>query len=218
MKTLKILKTEYLTHDVKRFVLEKPEGFSFTPGQAAELSIKNPSWKEELRPFTFTSLPSWTVIEFIIKIYSDHKGVTYQLAKLKPGDELLLHEVFNTFVYKGPGIFLAGGNGVTPFIALLRSLYEGKKLQDVALLYSNKTPKDVVIGEELYKMLGPGFKNIFTRESLIGFSTERIDQELLSHHIDKFDINFYICGPEEFTKDLSKALKELGANTETISV
>src|SRR5690625_3090382 len=100
MHTLKILKTNYLTHDVKRFVLEKPKDFTYKTGQAADISINQPEWKDKLRPFTFTSLNDWSELEFIIKIYDDHDGVTKQMATLEAGDELLMHEVFDTFTYK----------------------------------------------------------------------------------------------------------------------
>lgn len=59
--TVKIIAIEPVTHDVDRYVLEKPEGFSFTPGQATEVCIDTPQWREKKRSFTFTCLPKWTV-------------------------------------------------------------------------------------------------------------------------------------------------------------
>jgi ferredoxin-NADP reductase len=38
--TVKILETEFVTHDVKRFRVEKPDGCEFKPGQATEVTIK----------------------------------------------------------------------------------------------------------------------------------------------------------------------------------
>jgi hypothetical protein len=35
----KIISVESVTHDVKRFTIQKPEGFKFIPGQATEVSI-----------------------------------------------------------------------------------------------------------------------------------------------------------------------------------
>ena len=67
-----ILESHYITHDVKRFVTNKPIGYSFIPGQATDVSINIPEWKNRLSPFTFTSLPDWDNLEFTIKIYNDH--------------------------------------------------------------------------------------------------------------------------------------------------
>ena len=125
---VKILECSYIGHDVKRFKVEKPPGFMFIPGQATDVSINLPEWKDQLRPFTFTSLNKWPYLEFIIKIYDDHAGVTHQLGKTNAGTELILHEVFGTIVYKEPGIFIAGGAGITPFIAIFRALHKLKKL------------------------------------------------------------------------------------------
>lgn len=40
--TVKILMTEFVTHDVKRLIVERPAGYDFTPGQATEVSINLP--------------------------------------------------------------------------------------------------------------------------------------------------------------------------------
>ena len=68
MPPVKILKVEPVTHDVRRFTVEKPEGFRFEPGQATLVSINKPEWQQEKRPFTFTSLNDWPELEFTIKM------------------------------------------------------------------------------------------------------------------------------------------------------
>ncbi|WDR02120.1 hypothetical protein PSQ19_15850 [Devosia algicola] len=118
--SVKILKTEKITHNVRQYQLEKPKGFSFGPGQATELSIDKEGWRDKKRPFTFTSLNDWDDLEFTIKSYTDHPGVTAELWGLEAGERLLLRDVWGTIQYKGPGTFIAGGAGVTPFIAILR--------------------------------------------------------------------------------------------------
>src|ERR1043165_3397863 len=117
-----IEKITQVTHNVKSFQLTKPEGYRFEPGQATEVSINKDKWKDERRPFTFTSLNAWPYLQFTIKIYDDHNGVTNQLGKLKEGDELIIRDVWGAIAYKGEGYFIAGGAGITPFIAILRQL------------------------------------------------------------------------------------------------
>ena len=53
---VKLLEIKAVTHDVKCFRMEKPEGYSFTPGQATDVAINKPGYEEEKRPFTFTAL------------------------------------------------------------------------------------------------------------------------------------------------------------------
>ncbi|MDE3183503.1 MAG: flavodoxin reductase [Bacteroidota bacterium] len=207
---VKILECSYINHDVKRFIVEKPEGYTFIPGQATVVSIDLPEWRNELRPFTFTSLNEWSYLEFTIKIYNDHHGVTEQLGKTNAGATLLLHDIFGTIQYKGPGVFIAAGAGVTPFIAILRDLYNRKIIAGNKLILSNKTSEDIIYGKELFGMLGPDFINVFTREGVIGFSERRIDRNYLVETIRDFSSNFYVCGPDEFVKDMTGYLLSLG--------
>lgn len=126
---VKILSIESVTHNVRQYNIEKPNGYHFIPGQATEVAINLPEWKNERRPFTFTSLNDWDHLQFTIKSYSDHNGVTNQLGQLKAGDELILHDVWGAIQYKGEGTFIAGGAGVTPFIAIFRQLHHVYDLQ-----------------------------------------------------------------------------------------
>lgn len=218
MYILKIIKTNYVTHNVKRFVFEKPKDFVYRPGQAGHFSINHPDWYDKIRPFTFTSLNDWPELELVVKIYSERGGVTSKMGELKAGDELILHDVFDTINYRGPGVFIAGGTGITPFISIFRALYVSNNLRGVALLYSNKTQDDIILGDELRKLLGNAYINVFTRQGVIGFRERHIDRNFLIETIGQFDFNFYVCGPQDFTEDITEALVSLGANPSGIVV
>lgn len=131
---VKILKAELVTHNVKRFKVKKPKGYSFKPGQATEAAVNKPEFKNQNRPFTFTNLNEDPELEFTIKIYKERDGVTKAIGELKAGDEIIIHDVWGTINYKGPGVFFAGGAGVTPFIAIFRQLFKDGKI-DGNLLY-----------------------------------------------------------------------------------
>src|SRR4051812_21476138 len=104
---VKILHSEFITHDVKRITVQRPGNYHFKSGQATEVSINKPEWKKEKRPFTFTSLDSWKDLEFTIKIYEDHNGVTKEIGRLREGDEIILHDVWGAITYQGKGVFIA---------------------------------------------------------------------------------------------------------------
>jgi ferredoxin-NADP reductase len=213
---VKVLETNFITHDVKRFVVEKPDGYTFIPGQATDVAINVAEWKNELRPFTFTCLPQENYLEFMIKIYTKKNGVTHALGGINAGGELILHDVFGAIQYKGAGVFLAGGAGVTPFIAILRQLYSDKLIHGNKLIFSNKTSEDIILFDELTEMLGDNFVNVLTREDNIGFLERRIDRNFLIDNISDFTQNFYICGPDEFVKSITENLKQLGAKSDSL--
>jgi ferredoxin-NADP reductase len=213
---LKVLETDYITHDVKRFVLEKPPGFSFKPGQAVNISINLPEWKNQLRPFTFTNLPDDDYLEFMIKIYRDRNGVTKKLESINAGDELILHDVFGVLQYKEDGVFISAGSGITPFLSIFRYLYKQKRARANLLIYSNKSSEDVIMEKSLHTMLRDNFIMVFTRQNVIGFVEKRIDRDFLIDNISNFKQHFYICGPEDFVMSIREILLSLGATTEHI--
>jgi ferredoxin-NADP reductase len=214
--TVKIISIESVTHNVKRFTLEKPKDYSFNPGQATEVSINTPELKEERRPFTFTCLPEDDHLEFTIKIYTDHDGVTNALGKLNAGDELIVRDVWGAIEYKGEGIFIAGGAGVTPFIAIFRHLHKEGKVSSNKLIFSNKTSKDIILKDEFETILGDNFINILSEEKETNYEHGRIDEDYLKKKIDNFKQHFYICGPDAFVKDISDALGKLGADVDRV--
>ena len=216
MNIVKILAIESVTHNVKRFTVERPAGYTFNPGQATEVSINTPELKEKKRPFTFTCLPEDDHLEFTIKIYTDHNGVTNALGNLKAGDEIIVRDVWGAIEYKEPGVFIAGGAGVTPFIAIFRHLYKQGKVDGNRLVFSNKTSKDIILKDEFSKMLGKNFINILTQEENSNFEHGRINADYLKRKINNFHQHFYICGPDVFVTDITKAITELGANAESV--
>jgi ferredoxin-NADP reductase len=203
-----------VTHNVKAFKLAKPGGYVFVPGQATEVSINKPGWVDEKRPFTFTCLNSAAFLEFTIKIYSDHEGVTNQLDKLKEGDELIVRDVWGAISYHGPGYFIAGGAGITPFIAILRQLYLDKRAEGTELYFSNRTINDIILKDELDTMLGSHAHYILTGEN--NKAAGHIDKAFLQQHISDFTKPFYICGPDKMISDINQALIELGAKPDAV--
>lgn len=117
---VKILLIEFATHDVKRFIVEKPKGYKYIPGESTEISIAKPGWEDKKRPFTFTSLPNDLVLEFIIKKYPERDGVTKKLHRSRLADHLLITKPFGKITFQDKGVFIAAGAGITPFVAILR--------------------------------------------------------------------------------------------------
>ena len=215
---VKILETEFVTHNVKRFELSKPTSYTFKPGQATDIVINLPEWKEERRPFTFTSLNDWNHLEFTIKIYDDHHGVTNELGKLKAGDELILHDIWGAINYKGEGTFIAGGAGVTPFIAIFRQLQKDGKLNNNKLIFSNRTVKDIILKDEFEKMLGKNFINTITEEKTENYDNRRIDENYLKEKINDLSQYFYICGPDAMIESIQENLLGLGVDKSKIVI
>ncbi len=213
---VEILKVEPVTHDVRRFTVRKPEDYRFEPGQATLVSIERPGWDKKKRPFTFTSLNDWPDLELTIKIYPDHEGVTAQLGSLEAGERLLIEDPWGTIQYKGPGVFIAGGAGVTPFIAILRQLAKDGQIAGNALLFSNKTNRDIILRDEFEAMNGLHCVFTVTDEADPTLESRLIDRAFLEEKLTDFDQHFYVCGPKQMVADLKGHLEALGAKIDSV--
>jgi ferredoxin-NADP reductase len=215
----RIIEIAPVTHNVRRYRLERPEGYAFEPGQATEVSLDEEGWRQKKHPFTFTALPDAPYLEFTIKSYfnTGGAGVTERLYGYGPGDRLILRDVWGTITYKGPGTFIAGGAGVTPFIAILRHLEQQGKLEGHRLIASNRTEKDIILRDEFEAMAG--LETIWTvtdDPDADGVLHERIDEEFFRRHLRDVPQHVYLCGPDPMVKDLKAALGSIGAQADSV--
>lgn len=207
---VKIRVMEHATHDTLRIVTEKPKDYNFLPGQATDIAINKNGWQNEKRPFTFTSLPTDDFIEFVIKTYPSHDGATDKLLDMHVGDELILHDVFGSIRYQGEGVFIAGGAGVTPFIAMLRELKQRQVSHNNRMIFANKTQADIILKAELEDLLDHRLIHILSEEKTSEYANGFITEEFLKAHINSFDQYFYVCGPMPMMEAVEKQLRNLG--------
>jgi ferredoxin-NADP reductase len=139
--------------------------------------------------------------------------VTNQLGKLQPGAELIIRDVWGAIQYQGEGYFIAGGAGITPFIAIMRQLKAEGRVGNNELYFSNKTEQDIIIRQELDDILKGNAHYIITGgPQPANTAGTHIDKAFLSREIKDFTKQFYICGPDKMVSDITQALTELGAD------
>lgn len=217
MKKFLTIKTiTKITPDVLQINLERPEGIHFEAGQAADISINKPGWEDQLRAFTFTSLPEDDFIQLTIKTYPSHNGVTNELLNLKSGDELIYSGTFGDIQYKGEGIFLAGGAGITPFISILKVLNKAHKIGNNKLIFGNKTHKDIIEKDNFESLLGKNFINVLSDEKHNSYHHGYIDEAIIRKYMDNPSSYFYLCGPDPMMKAIEQHLINIGIEKEKI--
>jgi len=131
-------------------------------------------------------------------------------------DQLILHDVFGAIHYQGEGTFIAGGAGVTPFIAILRALHAQNKIGNNKLLFANKTRNDIILKDELGEILGKNFVNILSDEQTKEFASGQINEAFLEAHIGDKNKKIYPCGPEPMMDAIEKQLENIGISKELI--
>ncbi len=213
---LKVKSVAHATHNVLRIVIQKPPQYSFQSGQATDVSINKPGWQDELRPFTFTCLPEDDHLEFTIKTYPLHKGVTNELLKLNKGDELIIRDSWGAINYKGEGTFIAGGAGVTPFISILRNLHSKNKMGGSKLIFANDKEEDIINKEEFEKILGGNFINILSQDKSDHYDHGYITEDFLKSKVTDFTKYFYVCGPPPMIDAIKNVLANLNVDPKMI--
>ena len=218
-QTLTLHAIEKVTPDVNRLTFTMPKGMRYRPGQAFDVALDKEGWRDEKRPFTPTSLPSEGKLEFTIKSYPDHDGVTEQIGKMQPGDRIIVDEPWGAISDEGAGWFIAGGAGVTPFIAIMRQRLADKgTLEGCELIFSNNTEADIIYREEFEGM--PGLSTYFTvtDQKKAEVHTGQIDKALLKDRIKPGKGKCYVCGPDAMIEEIVTALKDLDVPEDDIVI
>lgn len=215
---VKIIHKSWLSHDVIQLRLEKPESFEFNAGQAIEATMEDDRFSEIMSPFTLTGLSSDAFLELTFKVYPQREGLTLAISNLQEGETIIITDPWDSYLNKGPGTFIAGGAGITPFVAILRQLKVDGNINDSRLFFSNKTEKDIFLYDELSQILGKNFINILTREKKEGYLHGRIDRDFLRKHIVDGKKPIYICGPDDFMEQIRDMLIEEGVDKDLINI
>jgi len=212
---VKVKSINKIARDVLSIVADRPPEYGFIPGQATEVSINKNGWTEEKRPFTFTSLPDNDFLEFTIKTYPSHNGVTNQLLQLKKDDGLILHDVFGAISYKGEGVFIAGGAGITPFISIFRHLASKNEIGNNKLIFANKMKADIILEQEFRKLLSNNFINILSEEKVEGLGYGQITEKFINAKCEWSKL-FYLCGPPPMMDAVEKILTDMNVDKKSI--
>ena len=206
-----------VTHDTYRLSFDRPKGFSFEPGQATELTLDEDGWREEGRPFTMVSPPDAEHVDFVIKSYPDHDGVTEKIPFLAPGDRVTAVDPFGAITDRGPGVFLAAGAGITPFIAILEK-HDREGVTGDHLIFSNKTDRDIIMESTWDALPGVTPSYIVTDQADTMHRKGKLDQTMLQSLIGDLDKTFYICGPGGFVDAMRDGLTALGVSKDKLVI
>ena len=200
------------------FYFDKPAGFSHDAGQNVMLSLIEPPAMDAAgpsRPFTLASAPHEPELMIATRMrdssFKRHLGSVPLGTRLEidgPAGLLVLHEDVSR-----PAVFLAGGIGITPFLAMARDAEKRKLPHRIVLFYSNRRPRDAAFLAELERLQGDRFRLVTTMTDAPEWRGERrrISRELLAEHLpDLRSPIYYFAGPPGMTMAVQGMLSELG--------
>jgi ferredoxin-NADP reductase len=124
-------------------------------------------------------------------------------------------------------ICIAGGSGVTPFRAFVREATRRKYSTKITVLYSVRTPNDIIFNAEFLELQAENDNFEFdvtctrsTSEHKWSGRTGRIDSDWVRQHVGKLEHTvFYACGPNAPVEATEKlVLEELKVPKEQMKV
>src|SRR6201995_874769 len=153
-QVMRVEAIEELTHDIRRLVLSGGDPLSFKPGQYVDIAIPG---TDEVRSFSMANLPGNEHLEFMIKIYPDGQFSSLLAdERLKPGDEVEVTGPYGVFTlrekFERPLLFIGGGAGMAPILALLRSMAEKGSERPAVYYYGARGPSDLFHLDELAEL------------------------------------------------------------------
>lgn len=212
---LTLLDVIELTPNTRHYVFTRPDGYEFETGQATDLALDQDGWRDEKRPFTFTNAPDADILSFTIKSYPDHNGVTDRLWSLTPGDRVLVGDPWGAIEDKGPGVFIAGGTGITPFIGILKARARKGALENCTLIYANEAAENIILKPCWDSMDDLAVHHVLS-EGSDEYHSGRIDETLLKETVQDWGQNFYVCGPPPMEESVVEILRENGVGDDQI--
>jgi NAD(P)H-flavin reductase/ferredoxin len=142
-----------LTHDIRgiRLRLQQPATIDFKAGQYVDVLVPGTN---EWRSYSMANPPSRNEeIELIVKLMSDGLFSSYIEQQLTVGRLVTLRGSYGNFYLrdtKKPALFVAGGSGMAPILALLRDMVEQDDARPVTYFYGARARRDLFQLDELF--------------------------------------------------------------------
>jgi ferredoxin-NADP reductase len=149
--TITAIKPE--TPRVKSFRIRLPMWMPHLPGQHYDVRLTAPDGYRAQRSYSIASSPlDHCEIELTIDRLEDGEVSPYFHDVLEEGDEVEVRGPFASyFVWRGekPVLLVGGGSGVVPLMAILRHRRRTMPDLPMRLVYSVRTPDEVIYADEL---------------------------------------------------------------------
>ena len=218
------------TPKTKSLFVALPAWTGHRPGQHIDLRLTAPVGYQTQRSYSIASPPELAKqLELTVDLIPDGEVSPYLHDVVMQGDQLELRgPVGGYFVWDvtvgGPLLLVGGGSGVVPLMAMLRHRAAQHSTIPARLLYSARTPDDVIYRDELDQLAraGGGFEVLFTftRQAPAGWTgyRRRIDAAMMNEVVKPLGngARTYVCGPTLLVESVANLLVGMGLPAERV--
>ena len=214
------------TAHAKTLVLDVPGWPGHSAGQHVDVRLTAEDGYQAQRSYSIASAPSDHTLAITIERLDDGEVSPYLSDALGLGDRLELRgPIGGYFVWdpsmNGPLFLVAGGSGIVPLMAMLRTRAAAtpaiRAAAPATLLYSSRSWDDVIYRDEVMRLAEDKTVKVvqtLTRSQPAGWTgfTRRIDADMLAEVAPPPSVqpHIYICGPTALVETAAQILVELG--------
>ncbi|MGL4325154.1 MAG: benzoate 1,2-dioxygenase electron transfer component BenC [Beijerinckiaceae bacterium] len=197
--------------------LADTEALSFLPGQYVNVSVPGTT---QTRSYSFSSMQKNGEVEFLVRNIPGGLMSGYLSEKAAAGDALTIIGPIGSFYLrdvKRPLLFLAGGTGLAPFLAMLEVVKSSGAPHPVHMIYGVTNDADLVEVGKLSDFAAtiPGF----TYTTVVADPQSVHERKgYVTHHLPDAalhdgNVDLYLCGPPPMVDAVRKYLAEKGLQT-----
>lgn len=225
-----LAETRKETATARTLVLDVPGWPGHLAGQHVDIRLTAEDGYTAERSYSIASAPDGTRLELTVQRIADGEVSPYLDEVLEPGDPLELRGPIGGWFAWPPGsaaplLLLAGGSGIVPLMSIIRAHDAVKSRVPVRLIYSARSPADVIYASELAERTAAApltVTYLYTRRrdqaASSGERSGRISADVIADLApspgDKPAI--FVCGPSGFVEAAASFLVEAGHDPLTI--
>ena len=209
------------TPQVKTLVFDVPGWPGHRAGQHVDVRLTAEDGYQAERSYSIASRSDSTRVALTVQRLEDGEVSPYLTEELRPGDKIELRgPIGGYFVWEpsdgGPLVLVAGGSGIVPLMAMIRTRAAAGDGTQTRLLYSSRRQDDVIYRDELQRRSGSGLTVVhaLTDSQPPGWSSyaRRVDAEMLAEVAPSpaERPRLYACGPTPFVEAVTESLVRLG--------
>ncbi|MGD2050696.1 MAG: ferredoxin reductase [Chloroflexota bacterium] len=220
--TVKTISKE--TARAKTFTLALPNWQRHKPGQHYDVRLTAPDGYQAQRSYSIASEPERSgEIDLTVELIEDGEVSSYMHDVLVAGDLVEVRgPIGGYFVWEAsmgkPILLVAGGSGIVPLMSMIRHRAAVGSTIPARLLYSSRTPEDVIYSAELMRLKdsqdGLGIAFTFTRQAPAGWTgyARRIDAQMLGEVAGPLgrEVQAFVCGPTLMVEAVADELLQIG--------
>jgi len=225
--TVEVLANDPVTHDMRHLVVRllEPEEIKYFPGQYMDFEVPG---HHATRSFSMANTPNREgIFEFVIKVYPGGLFSGLLADRIAVGDRLAVEGPFGAFRLRESStanlLFVGGGAGMAPLLALLRSMAERGLERKVTFYYGARTLRDLCFQEEIAKLAEqlpdctfvPALSEPTADDEWDG-ETGLITDVLERRETALAGVDAYVCGPPPMVEAAIATLTRLGRSEDHI--